>query len=264
MMQPTPQEVCEAADGRWNSDGTCTSAEQLQYMAVSDAIGAAMTAVGGLSDTSSDADVTAAEAAIAAARTALSGADLLSTSQAFALDARLSTIEGNLVTAKAGIADHRQMVADQERQQQQYMSVSGDIAAAMTAVAGLSATSTDAEVEAAEALIAAAKTALTGADLLSANQVLALDTRISGIEGTLTTAKAAIDDHRQMLADLQDRMDAQRMTANTAIDAANRAVAGLSNMSTDDEVQAAKDAIQEAKDAVAAATDLSPSRTGTG
>ena len=253
--EPTPQEQCVAADGRWNADDTCTSAAELAVEAVSNAITEAKTAVDALSDTSTDAEVTAAQGLVTAARTALSGANLLSTSQAFALDARLSTVEGNLVTAKAGIEDHRQMVAEQG----QHMSVSGAVDAAMTVVAGLSATSTDAEVEAAEALIAAAKTALTGADLLSGSQVLALNTRILTIEANLVTAKAEIADHRKMIADEQQRMDAQRMAANTAIGTANTAVAGLSATSTDAEVEAAKGAIQDAKDAVAAATDLSQS-----
>ena len=259
VPEPTPQEVCEAADGRWNADDTCTSAAALaveqQHMAVSDAITAAETAVDGLTAMSTDMDVTAAETAIAAARTALNGADLLSTSQALALNNRLSGIDGDLVMARADIADHRHMVAAE----QQRMGVSGAIDAAMAAVGALSDMSTDDEVDAAQALIDAAKTALADANLLSANQVLVLNNRLSTIEGELTTAEAAIADHRQMIADQQQRMMDQRMAANTAIDAANRAVAGLSAMSTDDEVEAAKDAIQAAKDAVTAAVDLSQS-----
>ena len=139
-MTPTPQEMCEDDGGRWNADMTCTSAAELaaeqQHMAVSDAVDAAMAAVAGLSATCPpDAEVAAAsETAIAAARTALTGADLLSTSQAFALDARLSTIEGNLATAMTAIDEHRHMVAVD----QQHMMVSGAIDAAMAAVDGLS------------------------------------------------------------------------------------------------------------------------------
>ena len=80
--EPTPQESCEAGDGRWNADTmTCTTAAELlaerqaaQRMAISDAIAAANTAVAGVDDDSTDSEVAAANAAVAAARAAIANA----------------------------------------------------------------------------------------------------------------------------------------------------------------------------------------------
>ncbi len=67
----------------------------------------------------------------------------------------------------------------------------------MTAIGALTAMSTDAEVEAAEGLIAAAKDALGGAtSLLTAEQALALNARITTIEETLGSTEKAIARHR--------------------------------------------------------------------
>ena len=255
-MTMTPQEMCEAADGRYETDGTCTSAAELaveqQHMAVSGAIDAAMAAVAGLSATSTDAEVTAAEGLIEAARTALGSADLLSANQVFTLSGRITTIEGNLATVNMAIADHRQMVADeQQRMAEQRMAANSAISAAMSAVGGLSAMSTDAEVMAAKDAIQAAKDAVTGATALSMTERDSLNGSISSIETTLASTEMAIADHRQMVAD-----DEQRMAVGDAIDAAMAAVGDLDAMSTDEEVNAAKDLIQAAKDALSGATSL--------
>ncbi len=225
------------------------AARMAQHTEVSDAIDAANTAVAALSNMSTDAEVDAAQALIDAAKADLADADLLSANQVSALTSRLSTIESTLASTESDIADHRHMVAVE----QQRTAVSGVIDMAMAAVGALSGTSSDDDVTAAKAAIQDAKDALNDAALLSANQVLLLENRLSAIEGDLATAEADIADHRQMVAD----MATQRMAANTAIDAANTAVARLSETSTDAEVEAAKDAIQAAKDAVTAATALS-------
>ena len=254
--EPTPQETCEAADGRYNADGTCTSAADLaveqQHMMVSDAIDAAEAAVAGLSAMSSDAEVSAAEALIAAARTALGGADLLSANQVFVLGGNLSTVEGTLATTKVAIADHRQMVADDEqRMADQRMAANTAIDAANMAVAGLSATSEDADVMAAKDAIQAAKDAVTAATALSMADRDALNSRISTIETTLASTESAIADHRQMVADEQ-----QRTGVSDAIDAAMAAVGDLDAMSTDDEVDAAKALITAAETALSGATSV--------
>ena len=259
MMQPepTPQETCEAADGRWNADATCTTAAELaverQHMSVSGAIAAARTAVDGLSATSTDAEVDAAEALIAAARTALGGADLLSANQVFVLSGQLTTVEGTLTTAKAAIDDHRQMIADlQDRMDAQRMAADTAIGMANTAVAGLSAMSTDAEVQAAKDAIQAAKDAVAAATDLSMADRDGLTARITPIETMLASTESDIADHRQMVADEAERMRLATEAGN-AVQEAHDAVAALDAMSTDDEVQAAKDAIQAAKDALDAA-----------
>ena len=78
---PDPQMVCEDAGGRYNQDGTCTSAADLmaerqqdQRDAISTAIGDATTAVNAVNNDSTDAEVSAADTAIADARTAIADA----------------------------------------------------------------------------------------------------------------------------------------------------------------------------------------------
>ena len=78
---PDPQIVCEDAGGRYNADGTCTSAEALtmerqetQRNAISTAIGTATTAVNAVNNDSTDAEVSAADTAIGNARTAIANA----------------------------------------------------------------------------------------------------------------------------------------------------------------------------------------------
>ena len=251
--EPTAQENCEAADGRWNDDGTCTSAAQLaverQQMAISEAIAAAKTAVDGLSATSTDAEVDAAKTLVDAARTALSGADLLSANQVFVLGSSLTAVEGTLAKAKMDIAAHRKQVDDDMKEQRTAANTA--ISAANTAVAGLSATSTDEDVQAAEDAIQAAKDAVTAATALSEADREAMSQDISTIETTLAGTKSDIDDHRQMVAD-----EEQRQGVRDAIDAAMAAVDGLSVMSTDEEVDAAKDLIAAAEAALSGATSV--------
>ena len=253
---PTPQEVCEAADGRWNSDASCTSAAELaverQHMAVSDAIAAAKAAVDGLSAMSSDAEVEAADGLIAAAKTALGEADLLSANQVFVLSGDLTAVETTLASTQTDIDDHRQMVADhQQLMSDQRMAANTAIDTANTAVAGLSATSTDADVTAAKDAIQAAKDAVTSATALSMADRDGLNGRISTIETMLAGTETDIDDHRQMVAD-----DQQRMGVSDAIDAAMAAVGDLDAMSSDEEVNAAKALIATAKTALSDATSV--------
>ena len=228
---------------------------ETQHMDVSSIITAAETAVGDIDAMSTDDDVAAAQAAIDAARDALNEADLLKPNQAVALNARISAIEMTLASTESAIDDHRQMVASD----QQHMTVEGAIDMAKTAVDALDAMSTDDDVAAAQAAIDAARKALDEADLLSGNQVFALGESLSDIEMTLASTESDIDKHRKMVADNEQLMKDQRMTADEAIGMANTAVAGLSGTSTDEEVTAAKGAIQDAKDAVMAATSLSDS-----
>ena len=225
-----------------------TPAEQ-QHTTVSAAITAAKTAVDGLTDMSTDADVAAAETAIQAARTALTGASLLSANQLVDLNNRLNAIAGDLTTAKADIDEHRQMVADQMTSQR--MTADNAIETAMTAVGGLSNTSTDADVMAAETAIQAAKDAVAAATALSMADRGSLTERIEMIEGTLETKETAIASHRQMVAD-----ENQRMAVNTAIDDAMTAVEALSETSTDEEVNAAKTLIEAAETALSGATSV--------
>ena len=211
-----------------------TPAER-EYMAVSEAVTAAETAVDGLTATSMDADVTAAETAVDAARTALNGAGLLSPNQAVALNARLLAIEGDFDMVQEDIAEHRGTMDGQR------MAANNAINEAMTAVNGLSDSSTDAEVQDAKDKIQAAKDAVAAATTLSMADRAALNARITPIETNLASTEMGINEYRLAMA------------ADDAVDAAHTAVGNLTNASSDDDVQAAKDAIQAAKDAIDAA-----------
>ena len=114
----TPQEMCESAGNTW-VDGACMTDEQLaaaakarEAMAIANAIAAAKTAVDGLTDASSDADIMAASNAIMAAHNAITGAQHASASDtADSLDA-LDAIRMSLTSAQGGIDEHRQAAKD--------------------------------------------------------------------------------------------------------------------------------------------------------
>ena len=223
-----------------------------QHMAVGEAVEAAKDAVDALDAMSTDAEVMAAQAAIDAARDALNEASLLSGNQVFALGESLSDIEMTLASTETAIADHRKMVADNEQlMKDQRMTADEAIGMANTAVAGLSGTSTDEEVTAAKGAIQDAKDAVTAATSLSDSDRAGLNDRISNIETMLAGTESDIADHRQMVAD-----DNQRMGVSTAIDAAMAAVGDLDAMSTDEDVNAAKALITAAKTALSGATSL--------
>ena len=78
---PDPQMTCEDAGGRWNADMTCTTADELaeerrtmQLEAITEAIGAAQTAVAAVDNDSTDTEVTAADTAVTNATSAISAA----------------------------------------------------------------------------------------------------------------------------------------------------------------------------------------------
>ena len=83
-VEPTPAELqarCEMDGGRWEANGSCTSAAMLveeratmQRTRISNAISAAQTAVNAVDNDSTDAEVSAADAAVMAARTAIANA----------------------------------------------------------------------------------------------------------------------------------------------------------------------------------------------
>ena len=116
---PTPQETCDAAGGRWNPDGTCTSAEDLaaeaERTAITNAIAAAKTAVDGLTAESSDVDLEAANAAVMAAAEAIEGAEHASSSDTVASLAALDAIRMSLTRAQSTIEDHRAELAKQRQ-----------------------------------------------------------------------------------------------------------------------------------------------------
>ncbi len=205
-----------------------------QRMVVDTAISDADTAVAGLSAESTDEEVEAAKKLIQDAKDAVTAATALSMNDQDGLNAHITTIEMRLTDTETNItARDQRMVVDTA------------ISDANTAVAGLSAESTDEEVEAAKKLIQDAKDAVTAATALSMNDQDGLNARITTIEMRLTDTETNINDHR-----LAVRVD-------TAVGDADTAVAGLSAESTDEEVEAAKKLIQDAKDALEAANERS-------
>ena len=109
VPEQTPQMACEDADGRWNSDNTCTSAGELLVEGAESATDAAMAAVAALDEMSTDAEVNAAKALIASARAAQSAAaSELTGGDAVTLDGRIRTIEMTLATTETAISAHRE------------------------------------------------------------------------------------------------------------------------------------------------------------
>ena len=114
----TPQEMCESAGNTW-VDGACMTDEQLaaaakarEATAIANAIAAAKTAVDGLTDASSDADIMAASNAITAAHNAITGAQHASAADTTDSLEELAAIRMDLTTAQGGIDEHRQAAKD--------------------------------------------------------------------------------------------------------------------------------------------------------
>ena len=118
---PDPQMVCEDAGGRYNADGSCTSAEQLvmerqemQRNAITTAIGTATTAVNAVNNDSTDAEVSAADTAIGNARSAIMAAADLPQAER---DANTGTVNalatqlGNAKTARMDAMDEDDRIA---------------------------------------------------------------------------------------------------------------------------------------------------------
>ena len=109
---PDPQMVCEDAGGRYNADGTCTSAEELtmerqqeQRTAISMAIGTATTAVNAVNNDSTDAEVSAADTAIAAAKMAIANAADLPQAEKDANTGTVNALDTLLTGAKTARMD---------------------------------------------------------------------------------------------------------------------------------------------------------------
>ena len=242
--------------------GPLTTAKASRYMAmslasqrmdISDAIAEATTAVGAVMDDSDDATVTAAENAIAAATAAIDAADDISASEARAEEAKVAALQTSLDAAKSS----RQMAMDEaerlrlvaEARAGAAEAADTAIAMAMAAVDALSESSTDAEVQAAQALIDAAKTAAGNAALDMA-QMDGFNTRIAAIEGDFGTVGAA----RRVI----ELAKTAAMTAATAADsAADDAEAAASAQEANKDADASSYALaKNAAERARAASDL--------
>ena len=104
---PDPQMACEDAGGRYNADGTCTSAEDLaaEQLAmergdISTAIMAATTAVNAVNNDSTDAQVSAADTAITNAKNAIAAATNVPAGEKAANTQTVNALENQLSGAK--------------------------------------------------------------------------------------------------------------------------------------------------------------------
>ena len=212
-----------------------------QRTAANAAIEAANGAIGGLSATSTEADVAAAQGALDAAKAALAAVTVLPASEFRALQERIEAAGRSLEAVKAAIADNRM-------HRSQLTAATEAVGAAERAVSALTAGSTDAEVAAAEQAVAAAKAAVAAGRLLTAAEKDALDGAIALAETSLGAVKAAIVSNRMHAAQL-GAVEAAVAAAQTAVDALDRT-------STDAAIDAAQGLIDAAAQAVSAGTLL--------
>ena len=197
-----------------------------QLGAVEAAVAAAQAAVDALDRTSTDAAIDAAQALIDAAEAAVSDGTLLTDEERSGANTQIT----GFMTSLEGVT------------------VEARIHAANSAIDGLTVTSTDAEVDAAQAAISAATAALRKVQLLTGPQVIAF-------QDDIDAARSALADKRTQIAD--GKTHQQQLTVlNTAVTAAQEAVDALDRMSSDAAIASAQAGIEAAEAAVAAGTKL--------
>ena len=244
----SPKETCEAADGRYEADGTCTSAMDLAVEAeakgIADAIAAAEAAADALTAESSIEDVAAAQALVTAARESVEGAEHATPAATLASNAEIDAIGDTVMMAKVAV-DER--IADE-------MAMAGRVAAQkealMTAVAGIDTS----DLSTAEA-IAAARTAITALQA-------ALDMAADVSDDDKAMYQSQLDDATEAVAmaqtglDRDGRMMAQRTVITDAVTEARAAVAMVDDDATEAQVTAADAAVAALKAAIDGAEDL--------
>ncbi len=157
-----------------------------------------------------------------------------------------ATSTGGTVTAMNSADYQARLTVDEQR-----MAANNAISMATDAIDALTGMSSDADVDAAQALIDAAKAAVTAGLMLTDDEKVALNGMIASAEVTLGNARTMIAEYR-----MEQQRQAERGAVNTAITAATDAVGALTNMSTDAEVAAAQSAVDAAEAALAATTVL--------
>ena len=242
------------------SSRTMTMTLASERMAISDALAAAMAAVGAVADDSDDATVTAAEDAIAAATAAIGAAGHISNSEAATARSEVAALQTSLDAAKssrqmamdAAAEEERQRKAAEARRNEQLMAITMAIEAARTAVAAVNDASDQDTVDAANAAVSSAKTKIADAADVSDDVKATHTASVTAIEGTLTTALAS----RMTAMEASQELADQRTAISTAIAAARTAVAAVNDESTDAQVDAAEKAISDARVAIAGAADV--------
>ena len=178
---------------------------------------------------STSSEIAAAYGALATAQMKLSAAESIPANQIALLAARLEQARIDL--------QNTQMLAEQRG------TVGAALIAAQNLVNGLSAASSDADAAAASAAVAAAQAVLANASALPA------DDSLHGSVAAVADLLASVDMSRTVYS--------QRGTVDAALTAAQMAVGGLSNASTDEDVTAARTAVMAAQAELALATALS-------
>lgn len=217
MPEPTAQERCEAGGGRYNADGSCTSAEDLaaeaEAKAIADATAAAKAAFAAIEDDRSvDVDsYVRAQIAMENAKAAYDAAMAAETSEAAraaqmdaeAAQADTEKYAGMIADAKAAAVEMTALEAERGKAMDAHV-------AAQTALAGVTEDENLPDYVKAKAAADAAKAAETSA--------MAMQYRVA--------AEAALADV-QMYTALVSRIEAARAAAQGALDAAKAALAAV-------------------------------------
>ena len=232
---------CGGGGGTTGPVGPTPPTADEERMAVSGAIATAEAAVMALTVMSTEAEVAAAQSEIDAAKVALAATNVLTTSDVLELQREIATVETALGTKKMQIADYG-------THQGQLNAANTAVTTAKSLVGGLTNMSSDDDLNEAQSAINAAKKAVMDGTMLTEGERTALDGEIMDAETALGTARTQIADYRTHQRQLN--------TANTAIATAEGLVGGLTNMSSDDDLNEAQSAINAAKKAVMDGTML--------
>ena len=218
-------------DERSAATATITASRtSLESVTVEARIHAANSAIEGLTATSTDAEVDAAQAAISAATAALRKVQLLTGPQVIALQDHIDAAEDALVSKRTEIANSKTHL-------QQMTALSAAVSLAQSAVNALDRTSTDKDIDAAQARIEAAEAAVLAGTKLTVEEKSAANAQITISRTTL-----------------------EYVTVEAKVYAAQTAVDGLTVTSTDADVAAAQAAIAAADAALDKVTLLTASQ----
>ena len=208
------------------------------------ALAAAVAALGAIDfdDLMTQAQIDAANAAIIALDLALNAADDLTDAED--AEEKLAATVDNEV-AKRKVASAKETLTANIDTQRTALNEAG------TALGAIDLTDLDTaeKIAAANEAVEALEMALEGATHLSEDEKAMYQTRLDAATETVRVAQTGMGE--------QERMTEQRTAIETAADMAKTAVAGVSDTSTDSEVDAADKAVKAVKDAIAAAEDLS-------
>ena len=161
----------------------------------------------------------------------------------------IARLTDSLDTANKDLGDANRLAGERE-------TVGDAIVAATTAIAGLNADSTVAEIEAAKELVTAAQTALSETMEMSEDEKAGLGQTIASLGTQIGNVETL-----QMAAEAERMQTEQRNAALTALSMAQAAINGLNDDSPAADVEAARGLVTAAQTALNAATGLSPAES---